>query len=313
MIQDDFLQYFIFSLTMINLSQLRQKKISDAEAAAGAAVKKSAMELKVELLTIMQPGENVVQTMRRLSGKSLAAGSKTKKRFPKSQNGDNAAAPVEIESHAQKLAHRIALEQFTDVVDELLSTGLSSVYDMTYEAIETSAVRWEYRGLDGVIHGPFVPQVIASWKSQGYFSGSSSVMMRKVGVIGRDWGDDIDPRTLDLSASSSSVSSVSVTSKVKFNFGGSDTATESASKKMKASTEDSSAQDLMNDLNDDDDEEPSSCSAGNVHGIIPVSSRIEDEVRGQWTSSDDIDFDIHVEDKADDVDDADVDDDEDDI
>ena len=270
------------------------------------------MELKVELLKIMRPGENVVQTMRRLSGKSLTAGYKAKKRLPKPQSGDSTAATVEIESQAQKLAHRLALEQFADVVDELLSTGLSGIYDMSYEAIETSAVRWEYRGLDGIIHGPFVPQIIASWKSQGYFSGNSSVMMRKVGIVGRDWIDESASSALGLSASSSSEASGSITGKVRFNFG-SDITERSPSKKMKISLIDSSAQDLMNDLEDNDDEDNFSSITGNIPEVIPSLSRIEDEVRGPWTSSDDIDFDIHVEEKAEDVNDADVDDDEDDI
>ena len=277
-------------------------------------MKKSAMDLKVELLKIMRPGENVVQTMRRLSGKSLTGGYKAKKRSPKIQNGDSTAPPAEIETEAQKLAHRVALEQFTDVVDELLSTGLSGIYDMSYEAIETSAVRWEYRGLDGIIHGPFIPQIIASWKSQGYFSGNSSVMMRKVGIVGRDWTDVSVSGALgsSVSASSSSEASVSITGKVRFNFG-SDIAEQAPSKKMKSSPIDSSAQDLMNDLEDNDDDDNSSSIAGNVPEVIPAASRIEDEVRGQWTSSDDIDFDIYVEEKAENVDDADVDDDEDDI
>ena len=38
------------------------------------------------------------------------------------------------------------MERATDLVDELLSGGLTGVYGMSYEAIEASAVRWEYMG-----------------------------------------------------------------------------------------------------------------------------------------------------------------------
>jgi hypothetical protein len=47
----------------------RQDKISQAEAEASVTVRKTEMELKIALLQLMKPGENVVQTMRRLSGK----------------------------------------------------------------------------------------------------------------------------------------------------------------------------------------------------------------------------------------------------
>ena len=102
-------------------------KISQAEASAKNLVKKSAMELKVDLLRMMKPGENVVQTMRRLSGKSLQ-NNKIKKRTPKSgQNGKNGDNDPEVETKEQKLANKVALERFTELADELLSTGMSGV------------------------------------------------------------------------------------------------------------------------------------------------------------------------------------------
>ena len=314
------------------------------------------MELKAELLKVMKPGENVVQTMRRLSGKSVTTSNKGKKNSNKSQNNQNGLSvgggvieTVE-EKKANKIAHRIALEQLTDIVDELLSTGLSGVYNMTYEAIETSSVRWEYRGLDGIIHGPYTPQIIAAWKNQGYFSGSSSVMMRKVGVVGREWNDDLTSSTSSTSIGAATSTSTTVENeiassslhrgKVRFNFdSNSDGYTENSgnkSKKQKVESKiestDASAQDLMNDLDSDDEkdetvgivgkdekDENGGASSGNsvlssningnvnnsiasvsavglvgggVTGTVAVALRIEDEIRGEWTSSDDIDFDV---------------------
>jgi GYF domain len=282
-------------------------------------VKKSKLELKVLLLQIMRPGENVVQTMRRLSGKLPSVG-KNKKRIPRSQNGE-ALTALATETPDQKLANKLALEKFSDITDELLSTGLSGVYDMTYEAIENSAVQWEYRGLDGVIHGPFAPQTIAGWKAQGYFTGSSAVMMRKVGVVGKEWGPDANTVNSNnfAGASSSSVTGVaaeSVIGKVRFNLDP-DKASEPAAKKAKTSivkADDSTAQDLMDDLENDDDEEvesiPAQVPAAPV--IVPVPD-MANQQRGEWVSSDDIDFEtsVEIEEKKEGVLEEDVDDDED--
>ena len=278
-------------------------------------MKKSKLELKVLLLQIMRPGENVVQTMRRLSGKMPSAG-KTKKRTPRSQNGE-AVTALATETPDQKLANKVALERFSDITDELLSTGLSGVYDMTYEAIENSAVQWEYRGLDGVIHGPFAPETIAGWKAQGYFTGSSAVMMRKVGVVGKEWGPDASTSNSSTGASSSSATAAeSVIGKVRFNLDP-DKSSEPAAKKAKTSIEKadgSSAQDLMNDLEDDDDEVEESVKGTPVPVAVPVPvPDIMDQQRGEWISSDDVDFEtsVEIEEKKEGVEEEDVDDDED--
>jgi hypothetical protein len=74
------------------------------------------------------------------------------------------------------------MDRITEIADELISShGLSGLYGMTYEAIGASTVMWEYKGLtDGQIYGPFTSQQIADWKNQGFFSGQTAVMLRKV-------------------------------------------------------------------------------------------------------------------------------------
>lgn len=289
---------------------------------------------------MMKPGENVVQAMRRMSGKQSLIG-KAKKRLPKSQIVDAAEVISETETKEQKLANRLALEEFSDLADELLSRGLSGVYEMTYEAIENSAVRWEYRGLDGVVQGPFPPQTIAAWKAQGYFSGSSAVMMRKVGIIGKDWDgnqDDhasknkqINDKGSELSSSSTTsatvTASASTVGKVRFNFD-SDASVDQKSKKAKLDvniTVEPSAQDLIDDLEDgdgdgdgvgdDDINEKSVITVDPVKAATETVSSIDNLVRGEWMSSDDIEFEmtLEVEEKKEEVVEADVDDDEDDI
>jgi hypothetical protein len=78
--------------------------------------------------------------------------------------------------------NRPTMDRITEIADELISShGLSGLYGMTYEAIAASTVKWEYKGLtDGQIYGPFTSQQIADWKNQGFFSGQTAVMLRKV-------------------------------------------------------------------------------------------------------------------------------------
>jgi hypothetical protein len=49
------------------------------------------------------------------------------------------------------LDSKAAVEYLTEIADAMLLSGVSDVYELTYEAVESSAVRWEYQGLDGVV------------------------------------------------------------------------------------------------------------------------------------------------------------------
>lgn len=124
--------------------------------------KKSVIELKRELVSLMDEGETVAQAMRRYGGK--IAGNKNKK-------------PVPVTKENRKI-----IERLTEIADQLLSqdTTLGGIYDMSREAVESSTVLWEYKGHDGVTQGPFTSLQISEWKKQGFFTGSTAVMMRKV-------------------------------------------------------------------------------------------------------------------------------------
>ena len=159
--------------------KLRHDKQQEADRIASSRTKRSEMELKMELLKIMNPGETVVQTMRRMSGKTAttktnggsAWGAKSNQKKVVVAGASSTASSSSSSSKEEARAQRAVVDQITDVVDELLSCGLTGVYEMSYEAIEASAVRWEYRGQDGAIHGPYTSQEIASWKAAGYFTG----------------------------------------------------------------------------------------------------------------------------------------------
>lgn len=76
---------------------------------------------------------------------------------------------------------RQQIERMTEAADQLLAYGEAAVYSMTQEALLASTALWQYKGLDGIVHGPFHAQQIAAWKAQGFLTGASAVMMRKVG------------------------------------------------------------------------------------------------------------------------------------
>lgn len=85
-----------------------------------------------------------------------------------------------VEKNRLARANRGNIERVTEVADRLIATGLTGLYSMSYEAIYASTVLWEYKGHDGVIHGPFTSQQISGWKAQGYLTGTTAVSIRQV-------------------------------------------------------------------------------------------------------------------------------------
>eukprot|EP01032_Pedospumella_encystans_P016088 gene16088-18370_t len=154
---------------------------------------KTAIQLKKELIALMQPKETVAGAMRRLSGKGdkpeagKDAGIVRRRAPPKATENDESNKPsVQLTSAQQKLQdlkeareRRGRIDRITELADELLSRGLTGVYTMSYESLKASTQTWEYQGqADGQIHGPYTAQQLAGWKAQGYFN---SVMVRPVG------------------------------------------------------------------------------------------------------------------------------------
>lgn len=151
----------------------RKEKLKHEEEEEEKKMIKSELELKIEILKLMNPGELVTATIRRLSGKTKASGTKSKD-------------PSLKDKVSTSSSNRETLNRTIEIADLLMSKGVHGIYDMSYEAIEASTVMWEYQGLDQVIHGPFTSQQISEWKQQGFFTGPSSVLMRKVYVIPPD-------------------------------------------------------------------------------------------------------------------------------
>ncbi|RYH21682.1 hypothetical protein EON65_20265 [archaeon] len=176
------------------------------EAEADSRPHLTPLELKHELLAIMQRGETVSATMRRLSGK-LGKGVAgvvfvqlmsehfqfsifyifqfffvdtklgIKRRRPDEQK--LSAAEQRKQQAVTAKQNRPILERVTEISDLLLSSGLSGVLEMTREALHASTISWEYKGADDIVYGPYSSQEIAGWKGQGYLTGPTAVLMRQ--------------------------------------------------------------------------------------------------------------------------------------
>ena len=300
---------------------------------------KSEMELKMELLSIMLPGETVTRAMRRISNllnsNKKKAGSNNviskKNQLSTSTTANNVDMVTEdanvilVDNEVDKANRKVQLERLTEISDELLSFGLSGVYEMSYEAIEATAVRWEYQGQDGQLHGPYTAQEIASWKAAGYFSGENAVMMRKVGVVGVQWSD---VSTKDQLLKSNTTETVKK-NRVVFD-GDNDDEDDKKRSQKRVKFDDSTpsnrietSQDLLDDLDDDDDNDDKDADTNNngknqstlsntsdSNNCIPnhnsssdsnnmsSTSHVEDYSslqRGPWVSSEEQDFGVYVD------------------
>lgn len=117
---------------------------------------------------------------------------------------------------AQTLEEKMQFEQITDAADFLMRMGEVEVYSqikeefmdeedvlaqrreagrVTFAAdnkqedegkseerppLAKSETQWEYRGVDGQIHGPFPSSIFVSWQQRGYFTGANAVDIRQV-------------------------------------------------------------------------------------------------------------------------------------
>lgn len=112
-----------------------------------------------ELIQYLDPNETALKAMRRIGNKNKTQNKK------KLQNSS---------SETSKIINKI-----TELCDVLLSRGELTIYDTSREILELLSIEWEYTGLDGKIHGPFTSKEMFGWIQQGFFTGSSSVLMRE--------------------------------------------------------------------------------------------------------------------------------------
>lgn len=249
----------------------------------------------MELLAMMERGETVSKAMRRMSNKVVQDKRKGMGSKPKGEQESSASENGKNSTKKSSL-----IDRMTEIANDLLSYGITGIYEMSYDAIEASTVQWEYRALDGTIQGPFTSKQIADWKAQGFFTGPSAVMMRRVGVAGVEWegrdnikehGQDVTSQTKKRKVTDASTSS----KRVKFDDEKQDK--EESRDLGSNDTGKASHLELMDDFDNDDefDGGGDKDNSGNEDklkvGSVPQGvDTITSETRGPWMSSDDIDF-----------------------
>ena len=184
---------------------------------------------------------------------------------------------------------------------------------MSFEALEASTTMWEYRGADGDVHGPFTSKQISDWKTQGFFTGASAVLMRKVilnssknnnnnnnNLAGLNQQQYKNTNTnLQQSINNNHKESPPI-KKVKFNDISNNNQTHIAPKY--------DTQDFLNDMDDEGTEESNqqgietrdnnssttTSDRDTIRNIKEVNPNPNDDIN-EWISSDDIDFGEYVE------------------
>lgn len=257
--------------------------------------RKSPTQLKCELLDILRNKETVAGAMRRLSGRD---------KLVKANNGIKRRRPPQVSSEAAAMHTSVGgidkamLDRLTEIANDLLGHGYSGVYEMTYESIEASTVMWEYCsstvssastvGTVSTMYGPYASQAIAEWKAQGYFTGSSAVMMRRVGL----------PGSVDMCSYYTAQAHAHAPAAAHVGSGNSDNISSLKRVRVEGTSEESAEKRSkvmdIQDIFDSDDDEVEGTSAGSIEVEIKVPVAFSSLPRGSWVSSDEIDFGDHT-------------------
>lgn len=132
-------------------------------------------ELLGQLLGMMQPGESVVRSFKRIGGGGVGNYSTSTTRIKYSKN--KRKTPLLSEQELIKIKEqRQQVEQMTGIVDQLLDLGVSDMYELTYtqllvklELMEGSK-KYRYKWTEtGQVFGPYTSQQMTEWQKKGYF------------------------------------------------------------------------------------------------------------------------------------------------
>jgi hypothetical protein len=206
-------------------------------------------QLKRELLGFLQLGDTVARAMRRLGG------------------GGAGKRP--------NAAQRAQLDRLTEISSLLLAHGATSIFETTHAALKASldSRPWQYRGLDGVVHGPFSSKQMAAWRAQDFFQGESAVMLQRVAA----------PSSSSPGAWAGAGAGAGSGRGSKRGRGSVAEAAEvPAAKKPKAASDE-----LLADLEDEEDEEEDEEEEEKEDEEEEANEGGEEE---PWVSSDDVDF-----------------------
>lgn len=107
-----------------------------------------------------------------------------RRRKPQQQQGEDAKAVEKVsKADQQRLTakqNREAIDSVIEIAAFLIARGIADIYSISYEALQATTIRWEYQGADGSLYGPFTTKHIVQWRDQGYLTGETAVMIRKV-------------------------------------------------------------------------------------------------------------------------------------
>ncbi len=156
---------------------------------------------------ILKDNETVLRALKRLGNQPQRQKRKYNRGLKKSE------VPVVQVSEEEKAGKKVQFDQLTEAADYMMRKGIVDVYQLNKEEVgklqsgvlqeepatgsstssyfknttmpsaeeEEDGMKWEYKGKDGKVYGPYSTKQIVSWRQEGYFTGVSSVLMRRVG------------------------------------------------------------------------------------------------------------------------------------
>ncbi|EGG22833.1 hypothetical protein DFA_04963 [Cavenderia fasciculata] len=151
------------------------------------------------VLDILLDGETVTSAIRRLGSSTKKPIIKKKNQNQKQTTNDTTKTAIDVEREQLK---QESFSKLTTAVDYLLSNGFINIYQDKKENVQNyynrdfgdtttttntttsttnSTQKWEYKGLDGNIYGPFGNDEMREWKAGGFFTGQN-VICRIVGA-----------------------------------------------------------------------------------------------------------------------------------
>jgi CD2 antigen cytoplasmic tail-binding protein 2 len=268
----------------------REALVSIQSASIARREQASLSELKHKILQYGDASETVSAAIRRLGDGVNGKANKPSKppaftkreRKPSVEVTATATATTtsSVANKEDELRSKQRLMELIELADQLLSSGLSSVYSMSFDAIRNSLYQWEYRAADGAVHGPYTCREIATWKQGGYFTGQYAVPMRPV-IESRSRSSS--PQRSSGNHDGSKKRSVTFESSIN---------PPSKRAKVDTSTATTTA-DLLGDLDDDSDieqEQQQKAAAATLHQAEMEQEQEQEEKEHQWKSSDSLDF-----------------------
>ncbi len=244
----------------------RENELKKKAAVVAQGGQASPTALKKQIIAMGDPFETVAEALQRLSTNSTERrygdgnrGFTRRERRPafSSSSSSSSSSSNKETTNTQKEQ----LLKLIDLSDQLLSSGLTSIYNTTFAALKNSLYLWEYRAADGSVYGPYSSGDIAKWKENGYFIGPTAVQMKP--VMGNEGGN---PRKRQVS------------------FIQRGTAAGAPAAKRSRMEKTYEKADLMQDLGDSDDEE------GEKEHEHKETVTLGTYGEGEWVSSDLIDF-----------------------